>query len=498
MGGGSERATPTRIRGRLSAVGPSDTSSSDFEDRVVERLGRRVWPILISVVYVGLGLAYCFRWGPLVRHQPSLWLSPGDSWAAYAAAGAAAHGHFDAVYTSGFLGFPGILVLLAPLGALANSFSTSFIQIVNPAHPAGALQNLVSHGTPYFNSDVVQSGAKLYVVHRQAFVVLLPLILILSCTALFAFDALAERLGVPKSRRAILCVTEAVLLWNVTVFPGHPEDALAVALLSYALIFALDGRFTGAGWLFGVAMALQPLVIVVFPLLLVLGGRGRALGLVVRGAIPLAAVVVAPLVGDFHSTVHALVTQPTFPNVVRNHKTPWTFLAPHLDGRGSGATVAGGPQRIVALLLAAGVGWWALRWRQRPEMIVWAAAVALALRVYFESVMPGYYVWPALAVGLVVAARGSTTRFAMAIAVAVATTVVSRWQLGEFPWWAVQVGGVTALLVVAAKPEATEPLSEEKPVRASTAQTRQPGASKSKDKRKKKAARTDRKRSARR
>ena len=38
-------------------------------------------------------------------------------------------------------------------------------------------------------------------------------------------------------------------------------------------------------------------------------------------------------------------------------------------------------------------------------MIAWAVALVLALRLYMETVMTSYYVWPALAVGLVVAAR---------------------------------------------------------------------------------------------
>jgi len=89
-------------------------------------------------------------------------------------------------------------------------------------------------------------------------------------------------------------------------------------------------------------------------------------------------------------------------------------------------------------------------------MIVWAIAVALALRSYTELVMTSYYMWPALAVGLVVAARGSVRRFGIAIAVAVLVTVVAQWHLGVFLWWGLDVGGITALLAVAARPQALE------------------------------------------
>ena len=67
--------------------------------------------------------------------------------------------------------------------------------------------------------------------------------------------------------------------------------------------------------------------------------------------------------------------------------------------------VAAGPGRVVALLAACLLGWWARRWRQRPDLLVWAAAIALALRCLTESVMDSYYVWPTLALGLVLVGR---------------------------------------------------------------------------------------------
>jgi hypothetical protein len=474
----------------------SNTRNSDLEDRIVERLSRRSWPILVSIAYIALGLAYWFRWGSIVRHTPSEWVSPGDLWTTYQASSALAHGHFGSIYGSGFLALPGILVALAPLGAFSNAFGSTFIEISNHGHPVVGLHNLLVSGTPY-NLDLTRVGSKLYAVHQQAFILLAPVVLALSAFALFAFDALAERLQVTRSRRALLCVVEAVLLWNVTVFSGHPEDAVAVALAAYALILALDGRFTGAGWLFGAALAVQPLVIVLFPLLIVLGGRRRALGLALRSVIPAAALTIAPLASDVSTTVHALVTQPGYPKGPNNHQTPWTFLAPKLSGQGVHEEIGGGPTRAFSLVLAVAVGWWALRWRGRPEMIVWAAALALALRTYTESVMTDYYTWPALAVGVLVAARGTKLRFSIAIACAIGTTIVSQWHLGLYPWWALQAVGVTGLLAAAAKPAPTEEPAEPARSRAPTAQARG-GSSKSKQKRKKKTARADRKRTARR
>ena len=463
---------------------------------MVERLADKAWPILVSALFVALGLLYCFEWGSVVRHKPGLWITPADIWTTYRSAGAVAHGHLSSVYGSGVLAFPGIVTLLAPLGAAINSFTTTAIQVTQNGLPTAGVHYLLLPGTPYFLNDIERSGTKLYDIHRGASVVLLPVMLLLSCLALFALDALAERLGVARQRRAVLCVVQGVLLWPVTVISGHPEDAVAVALAAYALIFAFDRRFTGAGWLFGAAVALQPLVIVLFPLLLALGGRSRALGLIVRGALPAAVLVIPPLAADAHDTLHALVDQPAFPDAAGTHHTPWTFLAPKLGGKGVDATVGGGPIRTVALALAGVLGWWALRWRDRPEMIVWAAALALALRTYTESVMTSYYVWPALAVGVIVAARATLVRLALAIAIAVITTVVAQWHLAEYPWWTLQVVGVTALLAVAARPDPTPAPVE--PAAPAAAQQRS-GSSKSQAKKKqRKSARSDRKRTARR
>ena len=476
--------------------------SSDLEDRLVERLSRRIWPIFTAVVFVALGSAYFFRWAPVIRHTPSSWISPGDLWDTYGAAIALAHGHLNAVYTakSGFLAPPGFLLALLPLAAANNALGTTFIELGKNQQALGQPLTLKASGSPILTSGSANFHGHEYFVHPQAFVILGPLVLALACLSLFAFDALAERLEVSRHRRVVLTLAEAVVLWNVTVFWGHPEDAVAVALAGYALLFALDERFTGAGWLFGAAVAVQPLVIVVFPILVVMAGMKRALGFTLRTIIPAAAVTIAPLASEFHGTVHNLVNQPTYPNNKNDHQTPWTFLAPKLGGRGVDAAVGGGPVRIVVLALAAGIGWWVQRWRERPEMIVWSVALALALRTYTESVTTAYYMWPALAVALVVAARGSRWRFGIAIAIAIAVTVVAQWNLSLWPWWLLNVVGVTGVLVAAAWPEPVNPpAARAGPVRTPKSSGRggsRPSGSKKKAKRK--AARSNRKVSGRR
>ena len=171
-------------------------TGSHTDSRAIERLGRRIWPTLVSVVYCALGLAYFFRWGPLVRHIPSQWITPGDLLTTYGAAIAFAHGHFSAIYQSGagFLAYPGILIVLAPFTAISAG---SFVQIgLNHhllAHPQVAYFDQFSNLT-YLGPTV--SHGKEVVFHPQAFVALAIVTVVMSCTALFACDALAERLQV--------------------------------------------------------------------------------------------------------------------------------------------------------------------------------------------------------------------------------------------------------------------------------------------------------------
>ena len=344
-------------------------------------------------------------------------------------------------------------------------------------------------------------------MHSELFVVLALYVLVLSCVALLACDALAERLQVPGSRRAVLSVAEAVLLWNVVVIWGHPQDAIAVAFAIYSVIFALDRRFSAAGWLFGLALAFQPLTIVVFPILLGISGRNKALGLALRGVAPAAVLLIGPFVADFHATYRSVVVQPAFPDTRYNHKTPWTSLAPSISGRGANTTVGGGPLRVVVLALASGLGWVVIRWRNRPEMVVWAVAVALALRCYLEAVMTPYYIWPALAVAAVVAARSTWPRFGIVLVVAIATTILAQTRIGLWPWWIAAVGGMTIVLTVAARPEPVPDVAvttgsrtaragvvAARPTRPTPTSNR---ARTTTTKKKRKAARADRKRSAR-
>lgn len=385
------------------AVGPAGGAS---------RLRRRGFALAASVTFVAVGVAYSLLWAPVVRHHP-YWIQPGDLWATYRTAHYVGWGDLGGVYaaSTALVTFPGILLALAPVAMLTGALG-------------------LSESFPKF------------LPHPTAWLLLDPWMLIVSAVAIVAADALAEHLGASRRRRMILCVAQAAVLWNLSVIWGHPEDAVAVGLALYGIVFALQGRWTGAGWLFGAALATQPLVLLVCPIVLGLAGRRQIFGLVCRMVAPPALLIATPLVSQFAATTHALLDQPNFPRL--DHATPWTALAPALGGHGRNVAVAAGPGRLVAVVLAGGLGWMARRWRHRPEAVVGAVAVALALRCLTESVMVAFYIWPALAVALVAAATVGGGRLFAAAGVALVTSMVAQSHLGELPWWMAVVGGTVA------------------------------------------------------
>ena len=69
-----------------------------------------------------------------------------------------------------------------------------------------------------------------------------PYMIAISGVALFAADALAERLRVRRGKRALFAVASAAALYNVTAEWGHPEDAVAVGLLLFAVLALSEAR----------------------------------------------------------------------------------------------------------------------------------------------------------------------------------------------------------------------------------------------------------------
>jgi hypothetical protein len=406
--------------------------------RAAAVISRRRYGFIVSALFVAAAMGWFFLWDPVVHHE-SVWSTPGDIWLTFQVAGRVAHGHLGTIYVrdpDNFLTFPGIVFILTPLAALTSALHLS-------ADTAGPVHIFVRPG---------------------AWLLLAPFIVVLSTIPLLASDAVAERIGIDPIRRVLLGIGGVAVLWGPVVVWGHPEDVVALGLTLYAILLGFDGRWNGAAWLLGVAVAVQPLVIVALPLLLVMAGLSRARGLLARAVLPPALVLIGPLVANFHLTVKTLFEQPGYP--VADQTTPWTSLAPRLFGRGLGLAVAAGPGRALLLVLACVLAWWARRWRDRPEMLVWALALVLALRPLTESVMLSYYLYPALAVGVLCATRSVSWRFALAIAVAVFVTISSQWHsLPWATWWILNEAGMVVVVLCGIQPE---------PVRIAAPSVKQP------------------------
>jgi hypothetical protein len=286
-----------------------------------------------------------------------------------------------------------------------------------------------------------------------------PYEVVISAVVLFAADALAERLGATRPRRFLLAAACATTLWSVTIRWGHPEDAVAAGLLLYAILALSDARNSRAAWLAGAAVAVQPLVLLAFPVLLAVIRPRRWPGFLTRAAAPCVLLLAVAASANWTATIHAVTSQPNSPRI--DHPTPWIYLAPHL----AGDEVAAGPGRILALVAACGCGLiaghgWRAQTLARPRVsgwsperlqeVLWWTAVALALRSVFEPVMVAYYLWPPLALALITASR-YWTRLLGAGITAIVLTFFSQIQWHN-PWiWWIPMIAVLALTLLLAR-----------------------------------------------
>jgi len=373
---------------------------------------RRAFPLIATLGLILIGMAGTI-WGP-VYYGGQTWAVPDDLWATLVAAQRFLHLDLAGLYTAptNLVSFPGAALILVPVAALMDA-----ARIPIQAGPQG--------------------------VHPTGWLVAGPLETMISAVALFAADAIAERLGVSLLKRFVLAAASATALWNVTIRWGHPEDAVAVGLLMYAALALADGRPSRAAWLAGAGVAVQPLVLLAFPILAAAVAPKRLPGFLARAATPAVALLALAAAANWTATIHAITSQPNAPTV--DHPTPWiylTLLAPHM----SGGSVAAGPARALAVLVACGCG--AFTWRRwqgarlagvwRPDdltSLLWWIAVTLALRTAFEPVMVSYYVWPPLAVALVAASRDWIRLLPATVTVSVLTFLAQGSWRNPWVWW---------------------------------------------------------------
>ncbi|MHB8681604.1 MAG: hypothetical protein ACYDA2_05870 [Acidimicrobiales bacterium] len=401
-----------------------------------KRPARKWWILATTLAVVVTGMAYSLVWAPLVRHH-SYWVTPGDIWTTFRDAHWVAWGGLSFIYGAGtyHAALPGFPVLLAPVAALSSALG------LTESVPAVAL------------------------LKPETWLLVGPLSMATVAVALAGLDRLAADLGASWPRRRLLIVAEALALWPTLAIWGHPEDVLAVGLSAYALSMLLEHRFAAAGWLLGLAVAMQLNVLLLVPLFLGVAGIRRAAPLLARAAVAPGFLLVAVLVPDWHEATQVLTRQPGYPLV--NHPTPWSLLSPKI---GPGV-IAAGPARLFAFALAAGLGALAVRARHDPRRIVWLAAVAMAGRCLFEAVMVPYYVMPAVVLAVVVVGSGDRLRRIVATLVSAAVlTVVLHWHFTMWPYWSL-MAVLTAGVLVTSRPG---PLGGELPVRAAPSTWKRP------------------------
>jgi hypothetical protein len=436
----------------------SNTRLGERRERMLQRVKRRLVPLIVTVGMAAAGTMYTTLGADMVGS--SKWGLPYDLWGTLLATSRLAHGHIGGLYApgTGLISLPGAAIILLPCAWVIAALGL-------PLNMPGAINP-----------------------HPQVWLLTGPYQIALCCIVLFAVDAIAERLGAGPRRRIGLVLISTIPLWSVSTLWGHPEDAVAVGLLLYAVLAQSNARTALAGWLAGAAVCVQPLVLLALPVLLALLPWRRMPAFLLRSALPSAVSLGVVAIANWHDTYLSITSQPNSPVV--NHRTIWTSLAPHMTN----TNVAAGPFRLATILLACagailirrrlfGSGefapsnalrsnaprsdarWSDARWSDAPRSgarwsgarwsdallieALWWIAVALALRSFFEPVMVSYYVWPPIAVALIPAGGLNRVRLLMAAILATGVTLASNGDSHNvWIWWVPLVIGLLLLLAV--------------------------------------------------
>ncbi len=395
-------------------------------------LGRRLFPVIGLTMLIIIGMLST-TWWPLEIGKIG-WALPHDLWGTMVAASRVLHGQLGGLYTrpTGLITLPGGALILVPVVAVIDAAGLSLHVPGLDARPA-----LWLLAGPYQTA--------------------------ISGVALFAADAIAEHLAVSRRRRALLAAAGALLLWNVTIRWGHPEDAVAVGLVLYAVLDLAKGKPGRSALLFGLAVAVQPLVLLALPVLLVVMKLKAAVRYTIAAATPTVVLLGIAAIANWQATYTAVTRQPNWPKI--NHPTLWLPLASPLHG----GAVAAGPARILAIVVAcacavvAGMACGSAResaiW-DAPTLLrlLWWVAVTLALRSVFEPVMVAYYAWPVFAVALIPA---TTRRPRLLATTVVAGTLTFASQLpwqSPWTWWVPMVAGLAITLLLAVPGRAESPV----------------------------------------
>ena len=378
---------------------------------------KRSVPVAVTALVVAAGLLYTISWTVVSHHG---WQSVSDLWNSAGISLAIAHGHWASVYGGGSQldSPPGFEFLLAPFMALG--------------HAVGFKTAAEAHG------------------HYPVFwLVLAAFCTVLASSVLFALDSVARLWGLPEGRRLALSLLAGAGVVSATVFWGHPEDCIALALVIWAaLAVENDGAAGGRGmvraaWLLGAAVACQPLALLaVAPVVARFGWRSLArVGW--RVALPSVVVVLPELVTHGADTLHRIVDQPFLP--ADESSTPFTHLARSL-GHGM---YGGGTLRSVATVLAVALGWAVCRRRFDLPTVFVVMAAAFTLRVGLESELLGFYFYPVVALSLLLTVRArSWSWFSLCSVLSVVSLVLGNRRAHDVvAWWPAMM--VTTVLMLA-------------------------------------------------
>lgn len=377
-------------------------------------LAGRVIPVVATgVVVVGVMVATLWL-VPETSRDPSRWAIGPDVWTNFQLAHLTIIGAYSALYDgAGYLAPPALPLVLAPVWELSHLLGLAV-------------------------------GYEKLVPRPSAWYLLGPTTALLCSLELFAADSLAGQFGASRGRRIALAGFSAIALWTIVAW-GHPEDAIAVGFLLYAVGQGVRERWVRCAWLLAAAFAFQPLVALAIPVVLGAAPLRRLPSIVARILAPTILMLVGPMIVNPTQTMIALVEQPAIPSLGR--PTPWLHLTRPILHEGLRAQFTGGPPRLIAVLIALGLG--VLVHRRRPDglTVTWLVACALALRTAFDPVVLPYYTWPAIATAVIVAAAGSPLRLGATFVAGALTTIVSDTDIyAEKLWWWILLALATTMI----------------------------------------------------
>ena len=276
-----------------------------------------MFPLIASAGLVLVGM-FTTTWGPTLIGR-SEWALPYDLWGTLIATTRLAHGNIGGLYAppTGLISLPGAAVILLPCAALISALHLS-LAIPGPAN-----------------------------LHPAVWLLAGPYQIAIGCLPLFAADALAERLGVPRWTRGLLALAGAghpVVGLRPLGAPGGRGRGRAAALRGPRPGQRAQPRWR-AGWPGRRSASSRwccsrcrscsrccP------------GGGCRPSSSAPRCRRPL--LVAAAAIANWHDTYQSVTSQPDSP--VINHPTIWTSLAPQIANH----NVAAGPFRLATIVLA--------------------------------------------------------------------------------------------------------------------------------------------------